>query len=183
MSREFKPMLNPSMFVDRDKTVENVIQIIAARSEELGCIFKKDDKFPEEVKNDVPRHKDPLTISRIQFLLRIRKEPDDYDIMPIFRHPDRYLAATYDLSTPKDNLNLKFKEYKFEEDITAPVPGKLSHQSTFHSQLSSQVKFESKNKPELDRFQSHYNEATPLVSPAIDLNELHRYVLVGLLRQ
>jgi hypothetical protein len=177
-SREFKLMLKPDMFVDRDETVENIIQIIGAQSEELGCTFKKGDKFPEEVKTmyrDTKAHQ----LNRVyNFFLRIRKKSDEYDITLKCRHPDRYMAASYDLRHPVGNSNLKFKEYKFEEDITTPVLAKPSHRSTFHSKFSSQAKFESKNKPELDRFQvirSLYPDLKVRISPEERLFKVNEF--------
>jgi hypothetical protein len=72
-------------------------------------------------------------------LFRIRKEPDEYDITLKCRHHDRYIAASYDLSSPIKKL----KETKFEEDITSP----------FQSKFSLSSKFEAEQDPELNTFQ------------------------------
>jgi len=145
-------MLKPSMFVERDKTVENVIQIIALQSEKLGCSFDKDLEV-EEVKTMYFDTKAHALNRKFNFFLRVREKPNEYDITLKCRHPDRYLAASYDLASPTEKSQLKFKEYKFEEDITTPFHSRSSSSSTFHSKFSSQAKFESKKMPELERFQ------------------------------
>lgn len=77
------------------------------------------------------------------FFLRVREERNRYDFTLKCRHPDRYISASYDLSNPSNHSGLKFKGFKFEEDITTP----------FHSKFSSQAKFEGHKKPELKNFQ------------------------------
>ena len=166
------------MFVERDETVENVIQIIAIHSEELGGTFKLGDKSPKEVKTMYLDTKAYELNQKFNFFLRIREKPDEYDITLKCRHHDRYMAASYDLSDPVKNSDLKFKEYKFEEDITSPVQSSLSHQSTFHSKFSSQAKFESKNIHELDRFQiikSIYPDLEVSISPTERLVKVNEF--------
>ena len=91
------------------------------------------------------------------FFLRIREEQNRYDIALKCRHPDRYISASYDLSHPADHHRLKFKGFKFEEDITTP----------FYSKFSSQAKFGDHKKPELKTFQD-------IVSDPIQFKESQR---------
>jgi hypothetical protein len=154
MSRELKLMLKPSLFVERVETIEKVNQIIARHSKQIGCRFDESNKPFEEVKTMYLDTQNHDLNEKFNFFLRIRKEPDEYDITLKCRHPDRYMAASYDLSAPIKVPHLKFKEYKFEEDITtASTQNKSALKPTFYSKFSSQAKFESKDKPELDKFQ------------------------------
>lgn len=87
------------------------------------------------------------------FLLRIREEYDrdaenvkGYHVTFKNRHPDRLIAASYDVSSHKEisNLDLKKKpEIKFEEDIVTP----------FVSKFSSSVKMEFQSLPILTTYQ------------------------------
>jgi hypothetical protein len=87
----------------------------------------------------------------------MREEQNRYDITLKCRHPDRYISASYDLSHPADYHRLKFKGFKFEEDITTP----------FYSKFSSQAKFGDHKKPELKTFQD-------IVSDPIQFKESQR---------
>ena len=43
-------MLKPIMFIERDRAVENIIQIISDKCEEYGCSFGRGNIVPEEAK-------------------------------------------------------------------------------------------------------------------------------------
>ena len=146
-------MLKPNFFVERDKTVANIIQILASHSEKLGCKFEESSKDPQEMKTVYLDTKTFELNRNFHFFLRIREKPEEYDITFKCRHPDRYFAAYYDLSEPAKDSQLKFKDYKFEEDITTSVQSQASHKSSFISKFSSQAKFESNKMPKLDKFQ------------------------------
>jgi hypothetical protein len=113
-------MLKAKKFGNRDKAIEKkVIPAIKSQIQKQGGYIKED------------------------VFLRIREEQNSYDITLKCRHPDRYISASYDLTHPADHSGLRFKGFKFEEDITTP----------FHSKFSSQAKFEDHKKPELKIFQ------------------------------
>ena len=179
MSRELKLMLKPSLFVERDKAVEKVIQSIARQSEQIGCSFNESDKPPEEVKTIYLDTKSHDLNKKFNFFLRIREKPDEYDITLKCRHSNKYMAASYDLSDPIKIPHLKFKEFKFEEDITTPsTQNRSSPWSTFHSKFSSQAKFESKDKPRLDNIQvikSLYPELKVNISPDEHLTKVNDF--------
>jgi hypothetical protein len=59
----------------------------------------------------------PEASRRCKFLLRIRQEEEtvEYNMTLKCRHADRYLAASYDLSSANKNAQMKF-----DEDIRTP---------------------------------------------------------------
>jgi len=115
-SREYKVMLKPGRFRDTQKGIDEIFEIIDSK---IG----DDEKFVKDVKEKNRRktwYLDTVEHSlneRNKFLLRIREEEGTGGIDTTFkcRHPDRYLSASYDLSSPKNNL-----QTKFEEDISTP---------------------------------------------------------------
>jgi hypothetical protein len=136
-------MLKVKKFRNSDKTLEKKV-MPAIKSQ----IQKQRGNLYEDIKEnvcrvwylDTQRHE----INRDNnFFLRIREEQNSYDITLKCRHPDRYISSSYDLSHPSNHSGLKFKGFKFEEDITTP----------FHSKFSSQAKFEDRKKPEITTFQ------------------------------
>ena len=80
-----------------------------------------------------------------------------YDVTFKNRHPDRLLAASYDVSNSTEKLNLDYekKEIKFEEDIITP----------FISKFSISVKLDYERLPMLNKYQD-----LALIFPNLNLN-------------
>lgn len=163
-------MLKSKKFGNRDKTIKKkVIPAIRSQIQKQGGDIKEDVKV-EECKVwylDTKRHE----LNRNHnFFLRIREIRNRYDITLKCRHPDRYISASYDLSHPADDCRLKFKGFKFEEDITTP----------FHSKFSSQAKFEDHKTPKLNAIQDIidiYPDLTSLRIPSREnLKKVNKFV-------
>ena len=163
-------MLKVKKFDNRDKAIKKkVIPEINSQIQKQGGNIKEDiDENECRVWYlDTQRHE----LNRNHnFFLRIREERNGYDITLKCRHPDRYISASYDLSHPKDRSRLKFKDSKFEEDITTP----------FQSKFSSQAKFENHKNPELKTFQdilSIYPDLMSLnIPPGENLKKVNKFV-------
>lgn len=96
--REYKIMFKPKEFLDIDKGIEKVLETLASRIKKQGGKFKE-DREAEKKRTwylDTKTHE----LKGNNFLFRIREEHDEYDITLKNRHPDRYVAASYDLSGP-----------------------------------------------------------------------------------
>jgi hypothetical protein len=170
ISRELKLMLKAKNFDNGSKTIKKKV-IPAIKSQ----IQKQGGNLYEDIEEnecrvwylDTQRHE----LNRNHnFFLRIREEQNRYDITLKCRHPDRYISASYDLSHPADHHRLKFKGFKFEEDITTP----------FYSKFSSQAKFEDHKKPEIKTFQdiiSIYPDLKSLtITPDKNLKKVNKFV-------
>jgi hypothetical protein len=167
-------MLKAKKFTDRDKAIKKkVIPAIKSQIQKQG----EGGNFKEDIDEkecrvwylDTKRHE----LNRNHnFFLRIREERNRYDITLKCRHPDRYISASYDLSHPSKRSRLKFKDSKFEEDITTP----------FQSKFSSQAKFEDHKNPELNTLQdilSIYPELTSLrIPPGEKLKKVNKFEAV-----
>ena len=81
-----------------------------------------------------------LRLKSNNFFLRVRedKESNKYDITLKCRHPDRYISASYDLTS-----SMKKSTIKFEEDIIAPHVIKFS----------ISVNFEENQEPEINNLE------------------------------
>ena len=163
-------MLKAKKFDNSDEAIRKKV-IPAINSQ----IQKQGGRINEEIDKkecrvwylDTKRHE----LNRVHnFFLRIREERKRFDITLKCRHPDRYVSASFDLSHPTNRSQLKFKNFKFEEDITTP----------FCSKFSSQAKFEHHRKPDLDTFQdilSMYPELTSLaIPPSEKLKKVNKFV-------
>jgi hypothetical protein len=141
-SREFKLMLKPDVFPNRDEGLKNFLAIIDStivkQSASLKVKIKQENRRTWYL--DTNQH---TLYNDNNFLLRIRKEPNEYDITLKCRHPDRYLSASHNLKSPVKKL----KETKFEEDIST------DRDNTFYSRFSLSAKFEEKQEPVLHTFQ------------------------------
>jgi hypothetical protein len=121
-------MLKSSRFGNVQKGIEETFEIIRS---EIGANIKF-DKSIKEKKSRRTWYLDTRNYKLNEgnkFLLRIRQdhETGEYDTTLKCRHPDRYLSASYDLSSPKKNL-----KFKFEEDISTPFISKFSHSASFY---------------------------------------------------
>jgi hypothetical protein len=148
---------------------KKVIPAIRSQAQIQGGDIKEDVKV-EECKVwylDTKQHE----LNRNQnFFLRIREIRNRYEITLKCRHPDRYISASYDLSHPAGGTRLKFKGYKFEEDITMP----------FHSKYSSQAKFEGHRTVKLNTIQDIYdlypNLTNLRIPPEEKLKKVNKFV-------
>lgn len=171
-SRELKLMLKAKKFTDRDKAIKKkVIPTLSSQIQKHGGNIKQDIEEKECRIWYLDTKKHELNKNH-NFFLRIRQELNSYDITLKCRHPDRYISASYDLSHPAERSRLKFKGFKFEEDITPP----------FHSRFSSQVRFEDHKNPELKTFQdilSIYPDLTSLnIPPDEKLKKVNKFEAV-----
>jgi hypothetical protein len=149
-------MLKSGEFTDRDKGIRRFLEIINSQITTLNARLEED--IEQESRRtwylDTSQY---ALYNNNNFLLRIREEPDEYDITLKCRHPDRYMSAPYDLSSPVKKL----KEIKFEEDITSP----------FSSKFSLSAKYEEKQMPDLNSFQKLQTIFPAINSLGIPANE------------
>jgi hypothetical protein len=90
-------------------------------------------------------------------LLRIRQEKDNlYSTSMKCRNPDRYVSASFDLSSNKQKI-----KSKFEEDIIGP----------FASNFSLSATFQTKSEPDLRSFKDLVSIFPGLSGLKINLNE------------
>lgn len=129
-------MLKPGKFRDLRKGIDETLDIIES-------IIRSDVVYIEwNIKQTKSRKTWYLDTAKfnlnrdLKFLLRVRKTKDaqDYDVTLKCRHPDRYLSASYDLSSEDKDAKIKF-----EEDISTP----------FISKFSLSASFEDSNLPDL----------------------------------
>lgn len=106
-------MLDTNRFIDRKKGIHEISTIIERLIEGQGGIFKGDVEEKERRTWYLDTNAYELYHNN-NFLLRIRKKKksDEYDLTLKCRHPDRYVSASYDLSSSAKDI-----EIKFEEDI------------------------------------------------------------------
>ena len=131
-------MLKPSEFIDVHKGIDKISEFIETKS-------GGDVKFEKDIEEKRRRKTwflDTATLSlngSNKFLLRVREEDGtgEYDTTLKCRHPDRYISASYNLRSPKENL-----QFKFEEDISTP----------FISKFSFSASFEDSEMPDLSNF-------------------------------
>jgi hypothetical protein len=125
-SRECKIMLDTNRFMDRKKGTHEISTITERLIKGQGGNFMADVEEEERRTWYLDSNAYELYHNN-NFLIRIRKKknPDEYDLTLKCRHPDRYVSASYDLTS-----SVKDIEIKFEEDI---VTDKLIHSSVnFH---------------------------------------------------
>lgn len=144
-TREYKLMINTKDFKEREKGLQNFSDIIEKQIELLNARDgTREAHFEKEIKGQKRRtwylDTESFELNTHKFLLRIRYESkdDEYIIDLKCRNPDRYIAASYDLSSiVKDNIKIKF-----EEDIVPP----------FTSKFSLSASFKMKEEPKLGSF-------------------------------
>jgi hypothetical protein len=128
-------MLKPSEFNDLGKGIDKILDIIELQIGQ-DVLLKKDIKEQKRRKTwylDTSN----FDLNAKKFLLRIREEEGcgEYDTTLKCRHPDRYMSASYDLSSPTKNLQIKF-----EEDITIPFVSKFSLSASFKENKMSALR-------------------------------------------
>jgi hypothetical protein len=141
-------MLKSDKFIDKEKGTENVLNFIKNQvKSQKNASFVNNDSAPENRRTWYLDTRQHTLNNKHFFLLRVRKEPEEYDITIKCRHPNRYLSASYDFSKPVDIPELKFKKnkLKFEEDILQPFLSKFSNSAKFSSELE--------HEPNLNNFQ------------------------------
>lgn len=153
--REYKLMLKPSKFEVRQAGIKEVLDTIKSQIEMLnadessgGELVRFDKKDDNEEKERRVWYQDTKSfiLHKNKFLLRLRKEIDDDKYVTDLkcRNSDRYISASYDLST---KLKEKIKtEYKFEEDIVPKVDDKNSKSPDFSSIFSHSASFDTKKE-------------------------------------
>ena len=134
-SREFKLMLKVDPFRDRAsgaaafwKLVEFVVE-----KKEGGRIVKRQQDEERRVTSylDTPGAR----LRHHGLILRLREEtPTKFNINLKYRSPDRYLAATQEVSSPQAGEN------KFEEDILPPHSSKFSKSTRVKFQSSPEIR-------------------------------------------
>lgn len=136
VAREYKLILNHLEFTERENGIERFtnsiktrLDVLAASGNKAQFIENRDDKTRKVWYLDTNDFK----IRDSDFLLRIRMKKDgDYETSLKCRTPDRYIAASYNLSSDRQKI-----KSKFEEDIITP----------FASNFSLSASFETKNAP------------------------------------
>jgi hypothetical protein len=151
-SREYKIILNPNIFKNHEKSRNKLIDIMNKHANAQQGILEVDEKLDIRKTWYLDTKKYDLYDKNL-FLLRIREEYDrdarnvkGYDITFKNRHPDRLIAASYDVSNIKEISSLRLEkkpEIKFEEDIVTP----------FASKYSSSVKLDLQTLPILTEYQ------------------------------
>jgi uncharacterized protein YjbK len=120
-SREYKLILNANRFKNRRQGTEAFWELIECLVEKLGGKSEKEVK--EEERQTYYLDTVGLALYRQGFILRVREEqPDISKITLKYRHTDRYLSASQDLSFTDEK-----SKCKFEEDILANASSKFSH--------------------------------------------------------
>ena len=89
----------------------------------LNGKFKLDSDLEQKFRRTYYLDTPNFRLKSKNFFLRVREDIDSnkYDITLKCRHPDRYISASYDLSS-----SMKKSTIKFEEDIIAPHISKFS---------------------------------------------------------
>ena len=139
-SREFKLILKPKIFQDLNEGIKKVQKIIDKEVKMLNGKFIPDSDLKQKFRRTYYLDTLNFRLKSKNFFLRVRedKESNKYDITLKCRHPDRYISASYDLSS-----SMKKSTIKFEEDIIAP------HVSKF----SISVNFEENQEPEINNLE------------------------------
>ena len=128
-------MLKPSEFEEKQKGINKVLDIIESQIEQQEDLELKKD-FNEKKKTTWYLDTDNFRLNSNKFLLRIREEKHtgEYETTLKCRHPDRYVSASYDLSSSTMNI-----ETKFEEDITIPFVSKFSLSASFKQDIKPKL--------------------------------------------
>ena len=139
-SREFKLILKPNIFQDLNKGIKKVQKIIGKEVEMLNGKFKPDSDLEQKFRRTYYLDTLNFRLKSKNFFLRVREDIDSkkYDITLKCIHPDRYISASYDLSS-----SMKKSTIKFEEDIIAP------HISKF----SISINYEENQEPEINNLE------------------------------
>lgn len=142
-SREYKLLLNTERFRARAESTEAFWNLVAFVATQQDWEVVPNDQDSEK-KNNPQGEERPRTVQYLDtpnfelqrqgVVVRLRYEPDQkkppYKVMLKYRSPDRYLAASGDLSCTKD---VDKDDRKFEEDILPPFTSKFSASASFRS--------------------------------------------------
>lgn len=122
-SREYKLILNPDRFRDRQQGIEAFWELIQYLVEIQEGKSKKTANEEEEKRQTYYLDTVGLELYQQGFILRVREEKQDVSKITLkYRHTDRYLSASQDLSSSDEK-----GKRKFEEDILADASSKFSH--------------------------------------------------------
>jgi uncharacterized protein YjbK len=121
-SREYKLILNADRFKDRQQGTDNFGELIECLVKKIGGKLEKKAKEDKE-RQTYYLDTVGLDLYQLGLILRVREEKSDVSKITLkYRHYDRYLSASQDLSSVD-----KKGKYKFEEDILANGSSKFSH--------------------------------------------------------
>jgi len=125
-SREYKLILSPDRFADREAGAEalrDLIHLLVSRQQ-----VDVEDQADEETRRTYYLDTFASHLNHAGFALRVRyeQEEDAYKIALKYRAPDRYLAASKNVRSSKD----KNGSVKFEEDILPPFRSVFSRSSS-----------------------------------------------------
>jgi len=136
-SREFKLMLNTNSFINRKEGIRKFSEILQFQLRNQNGEFEGEDDIEEKKRltSYLDTNKYDLNAKKFLFRIREEKEINEYNVTLKCRHPDRYVSALHDLSSPRKNM-----ETKFEEDIISP----------FVSKFSLSAEYQDKRKPKID---------------------------------
>ena len=130
-SREYKVMLNSHRFKDRKQGAEEFLELIAFLiGKEGGTVIERQNK--EERRQTSYLDTPQFTLRQNGFSLRLREEADRFQVNLKYRHADRYVSASKDLSDSSEGV-------KFEEDILPPFTSKFSHSKSIKSAVRPQL--------------------------------------------
>jgi hypothetical protein len=96
---------------------------------------EKDIEEKKRLTSYLDTNKFDLNAKKFLFRIREEKETNEYNVTLKCRHPDRYVSALYDLSSPMKNTKAKF-----EEDIISPFVSKFSISSEFQDKQNPKIK-------------------------------------------
>ena len=124
-AREYKVMLNAHRFKDREQGAEEFLELITFLiTKEGGTVDSQNEEEQRQTSYlDTPQ----FALRQNGFSLRLREEPDQFQVNLKYRDADRYVSASKDLSS-----SIKGK-IKFEEDILPPFTSKFSHSNSIKS--------------------------------------------------
>ncbi|MDY6993695.1 MAG: hypothetical protein SVR94_13980 [Pseudomonadota bacterium] len=169
-SREYKLILDTNRFKDRQQGAKDFLELFEYLVEEQGEKFKKKEREKERQ----TYYLDTIGLNFYQqgFILRVREEQTDNKIKMTlkYRHSDRYLSASKNLSSRSQEKN---RQCKFEEDILASGSSKFSHSVSLKnpSSLKHPEKLWSPNETETVK---DVIDLFPEVQGDDDLKDLHK---------
>jgi uncharacterized protein YjbK len=110
-------MLNTTAFINRQEGIKKFSNILQFQIGNQNGEFEEEKDIEEKKRltSYLDTSKFDLNAKKFLFSIREEKETNEYNVTLNCRHPDRYVSALYDLSSPMENT-----EAKFEEDIISP---------------------------------------------------------------
>jgi uncharacterized protein YjbK len=130
-------MLNTTAFINRQEGIKKISNILQFQIGNQNGEFEEEKDIEEKKRLTSYLDTSKFDLNAKKFLFRIReeKETNEYNVTLKCRHPDRYVSALYDLSSPMKNTKAKF-----EEDIISPFVSKFSISSEFQDKRNPNIK-------------------------------------------